>query len=218
MDQFPWRGYEVIWRRCGSRSWFGPECVSRCPIEWAFKGNPIVIGNPINNPGCGRILLTILVLASLFCAASAGEDKKPASDAPAESNTWSIHWEGYAGTPHDRSWFEVNLSHNGVMTVKRKRVRQDWRTVFEGKLMDDEVKRFHDTTTRIIKEYQADKSEGRSMDGWNFMLELKPMMGEAPSGRASFTGQMPLYNANSRIKELRKVISGHLKKGEVFPE
>ncbi|HEY2253885.1 MAG TPA: hypothetical protein VGH74_22575, partial [Planctomycetaceae bacterium] len=136
---------------------------------------------------------------------------------PAGLQKWKIHFDGYGGTPGDRSWIRVSLAYDGMMKVEKRRVRKgDYRTVFDGKLDDEETSQFFRTTEKIIKEYRHDKSEGKMQDGWRLTLGISS---KSSKKSVSFRDQPGFTDKDAPpgFDKLAEIINRHLK-GETFPE
>jgi predicted TIM-barrel fold metal-dependent hydrolase len=133
---------------------------------------------------------------------------------PDISDEWRIRIEGYGGTPVDRTWFRAALAADGTMHVGRSR-RQNYRKTFQGKVTDDEIKRFYRATAKIINGYLGSKSQGKSDDGWNWTVEISSKTSMA---EAKYRAHWSLEAADPGFEELGKIIKGHLKEGERFPE
>jgi len=162
------------------------------------------------------------VVALLACqgslAGSTDDDAKVAANkelVPADLKVWTIRFDGFAGTPHDRSWFRVTLKHDGTIIVQKKRVRRgDFRTVLEKKLDPNEVKQFFRTAAGIINEYKEDKSIGDTHDGWNLTLEITA---ESFKKSVKYQDQWDPAEGPPGFDVLSKIINRNLK-NERFPE
>lgn len=102
----------------------------------------------------------------------AADEPRPNPVIPADLEKWKINISAFGGTPNDRSSFRVSLAHDGKMKVEKRRVRQPWQTVFEGKLPSDEANEFFRTTAKIINDYREDRKDGESQDGWHLDLKI----------------------------------------------
>src|SRR5262245_28536804 len=128
--------------------------------------------------GFGRKLLTIFLLALLvrespICASDDQQtESKPRKDiVPTDLQDWKIRFDGFAGTPGDRSWFRVSLGHDGQIKVEKRRVRRgDYRTVLNKKLDEKETDEFFRTAAKIINERHRNNRRGKMQDGWQLTL------------------------------------------------
>jgi hypothetical protein len=164
-----------------------------------------------------EIALTALAVSFFALTASSDEQDQPAGrklSVPDISEKWSIRFEGYGGTPQDRSKFRVTLSAAGTMHVGKSR-RGSYHNAFEGRLSDDERRKFFMQTQKIVKGYQPKKSRGRTEDGWNWTVEISS---KDSSAAASYREHSTLTAGDPGFEELEKIIQAHLKKGDGFPE
>jgi hypothetical protein len=87
--------------------------------------------------------------------------------------------------------------------------------LFQGKVTDDEVKRFHAATAKIINGSAQSRRDGRSEDGWKWTLQISSASSTAES---RYDGHSTLAAADPGFGELQKIIGANLKSGGEFPE
>jgi predicted TIM-barrel fold metal-dependent hydrolase len=132
---------------------------------------------------------------------------------PELSDKWSILLEGFGGTPHDRTWFRASLDADGTMHVGRSR-RDFYRTLFQGKVSDEDARRFYATTAKTISGSPQAKRSGRTDDGWKWTLQISSGSSTAES---RYDHHSTLAAADPGFAELQKIIDANLK-GAHFPE
>ena len=131
---------------------------------------------------------------------------------PEFAEEWNILIEGYGGTPVDRTWFRLALSADGTIHVAKSR-RNSYRKLFQGKLTDDEIKRFYTAVAAILT--GSSKSQGNSEDGWSWSLEISSRRSIAIS---RFAGHGELNKANPAFSDVVAITNGHITEGIRFPE
>jgi len=172
--------------------------------------------------GMKWVVVAILAVLLARSAARAADEERAASNPgkqaiPADLTGWMIRYDGFAGTPGDRSWFRVALAHDGQIKVEKRRIRQGgFRTVLETKLNPKETDEFFRRSAGIVNEYRHNKSIGTVSDGWHLTLCIS----SESFGEKSVRFQDHEADGDAAppgFDDLAKIINRHLV-GEHFPE
>lgn len=160
-------------------------------------------------------LLTIIavLLASLPLKAESDDEQKAAEvKIPAESEKWTVDFEGFAGTPGDRSRFHLKVSHEGAVEVKAGRFNSG--KLVKGEFTPEELHKFYKSVSKILKEYDKTRSTGGADDGWSFTLKLK---GDSSGVSAKYGCFGDIEEASPEFMEIQKLINKKFPKVS-FPE
>ena len=162
--------------------------------------------------------VSVLILFGLCPAIIRGEEKQTPekgaeSKVPEKSEKWVIDFDGYAGTPGDRSWFKVKVLHDGVVEFTKKR-KGPWGKPHTERLSAAEIGRVHAAVVKIIKDHDPNARDGKVMDGWHVDLKIT---GDASSAAASYSGQWKVKDISPAFKDIDSLLNEKFKDYD-FPE
>lgn len=126
---------------------------------------------------------------------------------PAESEKWAIDFQGFAGTPGDRSRFFMTLSHDGILEV-RKTGHGEY-PIVTGRLTREQIHRIYSASAKAVMNYDERKKSGTSEDGWSLTLVLSSDISRIS---VKYDSCFHFDEVEPAFKEIRKVVK------EAFPD